>query len=929
MYTVSLQNTSAYDQATGGGKALTLGKLLLAGLPVPQGFVVLTSAYERFVTVNRLHAEIEQLVQSVSPDQPATAEAAASRIATLFEQTMLPVDIEAAVLDAYQRLAALTVAVRSSATAEDLPSASFAGLYETILGLSSAAEMCSALKRCWASLWSTRALIYRARHHIPHQTVQMAVIVQHMVEARASGVLFTCNPITNAQDELIINAAFGLGEAVVSGQVTPDTITLDKHTGQVKRLDVAEKVLMTAPASTTNGVETQVIPAEVRTLPVLSASQLTRLFELGTTVEQLFSTPQDIEWAMADDQVFLLQARPVTTLVRKQTVTVCQEDLPVPGDDHWDRREKPEAHTSDLWTRVNIGENFLDPITPLSATLWPTFFLLGHFPSPEERAPEAPPLPLLGERFYGRLYVNEGALIRGAIEMGMPTGLLDSTWGTSGRGRRSSDDTIHIWRLLSRIPRVVGDARKAAKEQVKKQPAIPKQKQPRRSPEQLFAQIDAWVDEFQRTDLSQLDDRALWDVVPLWIERGKELRRIVFGAGLAGIAFYFLERKVSKWTGKPGQATVLVQALSGVYTAEVGSLLWQMAQMLNGAGLAEVVQKYPSEKALELLRKLPEAQPFRIQFEAFIQRHGYRCPNDAELHNPRWAEQPAQVIEMVKSYLRLGEQANPLTIEQRRMQEREETVKHLTTQIHPFRRPLFRWLLKQAQNKTRQRDNIRSYVAKFLLPMRLILVEFGRRWAERRWLADPDDLFFLTLYEVGDIVRTGQPNVLGSDLITITAARRTAFDYWHTIEAPAALGPGGAPLPDPQPTGVFLQGLPASAGRARGMARLVESMNEAVRLSPGEILVTRGTDPGWTPVFPLVSGLVLETGGLLSHGAIIAREYGVPAVINVPGALSTIKDGQIIEVDRTNGRVYLDPSGADGMPSSASLQTRTQAPELK
>lgn len=925
MYTVSLQNTSAYDQATGGGKALTLGKLLLAGLPVPQGFVVLTSAYERFVAVNRLHAEIEQLVQSVFPDQPATAEAVAPRIATLFAQAALPVDIEAAVLDAYQRLAVRTCAVRSSAPAEDLPDASFAGLYETVLGLRSAAEVCSALKRCWASLWSARALIYRARHHLPHQTVQMAVVVQQMVEARTSGVLFTCNPITNAQDELIINAAWGLGEAVVSGQVTPDTITLDKHIGQVKRLDVAEKVLMTAPGSATNRVETQAIPAEVRALPVLEAAQLTRLFELGTTVEQLFSTPQDIEWAIADGQVFLLQARPVTTLGRKQTVTVCQEDLPVPGDDRWDQREKRVAHASDLWTRVNIGENFLNPVTPLSATLWPTFFILGRFPSPEERAPGAPPLPLLGERFYGRLYVNEGAIIRSAIELGIPTGLLDSTWGTSGRGRRSSDDTIHLWRLLSHIPKMVSDARKAAQEQGKKQPALPKQprqKRSRRNPEQFFAQVDAWVDEFGRTDLSQLDDRALWDVVPLWIERGKGLRPIVLGAALAGLAFYFLERKVSKWLGKPGQTTVLVQALSGVYTAEVGPLLWQMAQMVNGAGLAEIIQKYPAEKVLELLRERPEAQPFLAQFEAFLQRHGYRCPNDAELHNPRWAEQPAQVIEMVKNYLRADASVSPQAVEQRSKLEREEATRRINAQINPLRRPLFRWLLKQTQNKTRQRDNIRSYVAKFLFPMRLVLVEFGRRWAERGWLADPDDLFFLTLYEVGDIVRTGQPNVLGSDLITLAAARRTAFDYWHTIEAPAALGPGGAPLPDPQPTGAFLQGLSASAGRVRGRARLVESMDEAVRLAPGEILVTRGTDPGWTPVFPLVSGLVLETGGQLSHGAIIAREYGVPAVINVPGALSTIKDGQIIEVDGTHGRVYLDPGDPAGVPSSISPQAQ-------
>ena len=465
------------------------------------------------------------------------------------------------------------------------------------------------------------------------------VIVQQMVEASAAGILFTCNPVTGARDEMVLNASWGLGEAIVSGQVNPDTITLEKQNGQVKCLNVAEKMLMTVP--TTGGVAIQEVPANLRQRPVLSSQQIARLFELGTADDQHFSAPQDIEWAIAGEQVFLLQARPVTTRSDRQTVTVRQEELLVPGDDAWEQREKPAVHSYDLWTRTNIGENFLDPITPLSATLWPSFFVLGRLPSKEERAPGAPPLPTLGERFYGRMYVNEGAVIHGALEMGVPTSFLDSTWGSSGRGIRSSDDTIHVFRLLSRVPSMIGGVRKAARELAKQRPETPKrpkQKQPRRSSEQLFAQIDAWVEAFQSLDLSQLDDHALWDYVPLWIEHGKALRPILVAAGLAGITFYFLERRVNKWTGQAGKSTVLVQALSGVYTAEVGSLLWRLARMLSEAGLAGVVQEHPAEEALELLQVRTEARPFLAKFEAFLQRHGYRCPNDAELHNPRWAE---------------------------------------------------------------------------------------------------------------------------------------------------------------------------------------------------------------------------------------------------------------------------------------------------
>jgi rifampicin phosphotransferase len=361
MYAPSLQNIHQYNRKTLGGKALNLGELISAGLPVPPGFLVLTSAYECFVTANNLQAEIERLALSVFPDEPATAETAAQAIAELFEHGVLPAEIEATVLAAYQQLDSPTVAVRSSSTAEDLPGASFAGLHDTFLGLSTAVEVLSAIKRCWASLWSARALIYSARQHISHHTVRMAVIVQRMVEASASGMCFTCNPVTGARDEMVLNASWGLGEAIVSGLVNPDTITLDKQNGQVKCLVVAEKVLMTVP--TTGGVATQAIPANLRQRPVLSSQQIARLFELGTAVEQHFSAPQDIEWDIAGEQVFLLQARPVTTFSSRQTVTVRQEELPVPGDDAWEQREKPEVHSYDLWTRTNIGENFLDPIT--------------------------------------------------------------------------------------------------------------------------------------------------------------------------------------------------------------------------------------------------------------------------------------------------------------------------------------------------------------------------------------------------------------------------------------------------------------------------------------------------------------------------------------------------------------------------------------
>jgi pyruvate,water dikinase len=334
--------------------------------------------------------------------------------------------------------------------------------------------------------------------------------------------------------------------------------------------------------------------------------------------------------------------------------------------------------------------------------------------------------------------------------------------------------------------------------------------------------------------------------------------------------------------------------------------LWRMAQILRALHLDAIVLNHPPSEALSLLQDKPEAQPFLTEFQAFLLRHGYRCPNDAELYHPRWAEAPEQVIELIKSYLFKDESSNPVRTEQSRQQEREKLTDQIAAQLNPIRRWIFHRLLDQAQNKIRLRDNNRSYVTKFLFPVRLLIAELGRRWSAKGWLTSPDDIFFLTLYEIDDLVNSNDLSEAGKDLVTLVSKRKDAFDYWHTIVAPAALGPGGIPLPDTGPTDSFLQGLPASSGRVHGTARIVRSLEEATRLSEGDILVAQSTDPGWTPVFPLVRGLVLEVGGQLSHGAIIAREYGLPAVINVPGAMHFIRDGQTIEVDGSNGRIYLD-----------------------
>ena len=275
---------------------------------------------------------------------------------------------------------------------------------------------------------------------------------------------------------------------------------------------------------------------------------------------------------------------------------------------------------------------------------------------------------------------------------------------------------------------------------------------------------------------------------------------------------------------------------------------------------------------------------------------------------PRWTEAPEQVIESIAGYLRAGDDYNPLAAEAKQRQEREQATAEIERRLDPLRRAYFRWGLRRAQQTILLRDNGQHYVVKLLLPMRMIYATLGARWASRGWLEEADDFFFLVLPEIEGTIFAGEPQKAGLDLRQIVAQRRLAYDYWRTAHFPETLGADGQPSRSAlaiSAAGV-LSGIPASSGQARGQAAVIQSPAEASRVEPGQILVTRATDPGWTPLFSIVSGLVLEVGGQLSHGAIVAREYGLPAVVNVPEATSRIRDGQVVVVDGAAGQVFLE-----------------------
>ncbi len=889
-------NDADVQPAEAGGKGANLAELARGRFPVPAGFIVTTAAYRAFLRANSLEEAIADLARQASGADLAALERLSQRIRQLFEAGEVPDDLAAAVGRACAALGDVPLVVRSSATSEDLPEASSAGQQESYLNVKGHLPVLAAVKRCWSSLWTARAMAYRQRQAINPLDASLAVVVQQMVPAEVAGVSFTINPVTGNKGELLINATWGLGEALVAGQVNPDTVRIDKNSGDIKQIEVADKTIMSV--ATADGTAEAAVPPERRRQPSLTQTEIAEVALMSLAVEQHFGRPQDIEWAMAGGQVFVLQSRPVTgapAAVGAGGQAGVQEAA-APGDDHWPPAVDPEPQAFDLWSQMDVGERWPEPVTPFTWSTWQ--------PILNENMRRSDSISLLREpyvkqiewarRAFGRVYFNEGAINHILTEgYGMPASSAAGAMGGSsqpGLGQNS----LRWGRVLRRLPQIAWMSMKWERDLGRY--------------EAYWQQIEGWVDAFMKRDLIQLDDRALWsESQDTWRSRlmqGMDYHMAVTSSSSNSLGM--LERLAERWFGDPELAQQLMAGLSGVITAEIPQALWQMAEVLRVSGVDGTVRDLPPADGLQALSDRPEAEPFRRMLQGFLSRHGHRSTIEAEWLHPRWVEAPEQVVASIAMYLRAGSQPQPSEVERRQQRQRQELTAQNMAKLDPLRRVYFRWSLKRTQRQVRIRDNGQHYLVRLLLPMRRIYAALGERWVASSWLAEPDDFFFLAASEIEAVLDAGHPVAAGLNLPRIVEQRRRAYRYWLDYPAPDALDWQGQPVQPLAPTGdEVLTGIPASAGQARGVARVILDPSEASTLEPGTILVTRATDPGWTPVFSIISGLVLEIGGQLSHGAIVAREYGLPAVVNVPEATRRIGDGQFIVVDGSRGEVKL------------------------
>lgn len=881
-----------------GGKAANLAELTRAGFLVPPGFLITTDAYRAFVAATQIGDRILALVRSVTADDPVALEQVSEAIRALFMDGHMPEAIANAIVMAYQELshgtARLPVAVRSSATAEDLPGLSFAGQQDTYLNVVGFDAVIDAVKRCWASLWTARAIGYRAHNHILSDEVALAVVVQELIASEVSGVLFTANPLTGRRDEIVIDASFGLGEAIVSGLVEPDHYVVDPQTWQITGRKLGTKALAIVPRA--DGGTERIAGGESH--QALPDEQIVELARVARRVANHFGAPQDIEWAWAGGQLYLLQSRPITSLYPLP-------DLPT-----------KLGETRVYWS-INSVQGVVEPFTPLGRDVLRLgargFLRVLHVQRPIEQAVVS-----AGGRLFAD--ITDATQVLLTILSKADPGAQQTLQRLVDAGRVALKQPFTRSRIRMMLPTflpLIGRALAAAQ-----------------APEYMRARALTDAERFleqvrQRSAAAKtLAERLvaleadLSQVVPGMIAR-------VLPVIVPGMASLFLiQYWLGEWLGlKPEAALQLLRGLPGNVTTEMDLYLWSIVQTIRADADARMALLSGSaENLVTAYRRGALPATAQRAIEQFMHRYGMRGMGEIDFGRPRWRDDPTPIVQTIQNYLQLEDpNLAPNSIFERGAAEAQQHASELIAQIRGTRFGAIRArLIGAAIQRMRLlagvRESPKFYIIQLFGIYHAALLESGHELAARGALAQAEDIFFVPLAQLR---RCANGEAL--DLKAIVAAQRAEYEQdCARRRMPRLLLSSGE---------VFYEGLseagaadlvgdPVSPGVVEGRARVVLDPR-GVRLEPGEILVCPATDPGWTPLFLTAGGLVMEIGGMITHGSVVAREYGIPAVVGVHEATTRIANGQRIRVDGTQGRIVLlepAPTAEELAPSSQEIR---------
>lgn len=897
------------EHALVGGKGANLGLLTRAGFPVPPGFSVTTAAYDSFVEGANLGDKIATMVAQINYGDADQLEAVTAEVRDLIVGAEMPAGLAAAITAAYADLGEPYVAVRSSGTAEDLAEASFAGLHDTYLDIKGADALVDAVKRCWASMWTARATSYRNTKGFDHDVSRIAVVVQTMVGSEVAGVMFTGNPMTAATDEYVINASWGLGEAVVSGIATPDEYVMKAHTLKVKEKTLGTKAVQVVRDPQTGvGTVTEDVPSSDQARFTLTDSQAAELAELGRRVTRFYDgLPQDTEWGFAGGTFYLLQSRPITGVEFSWDSDV-DSWSPFPDDDDY------------TWTRAWADEIWTGAITPLMYSFRARCHQAANTYNQRLWGLNDIAQTRMWKYYKGAAYYN-CAIDRSNITNVMPSQLRAGLLANMPPAWRqdvldSKFSYLAFLRLQARIHGLEGK--------------IHGVKAWLREMDDYTFNRGPIADGLSNEEIARLSDEELKRYTEQAVAyEGKYIQDVWTGFFVhAPIILCLLGYVVAVWYDgdNPLAFTDLITgAPKRTITQEENNELWHLSKVIRESkALRKIFDKHEDGEFFAQLENSDEGKAVAERYRKFLAQNAHRGHADRDIYYPRRSEDPGLDYRAIKAFLSTDASMDPEDKEAEVNRRREVVTEEVVANIR--RKPLgalkaefFKLLLDYTHTFLMARDNERHFVDRTTFTIKRCFLEMNKRIAERDDIFTSDrDFYFLTKEELYDVL-DGRANCkLTRAKIQGRMLNFDRFDrkeqilpmYLHRNK-PADLDR----VEDVDDSDGVLRGVGTSRGTVTGTARVVKELKHIGVVQDGDILVTNSTDPGWTPVFLVIKGIVLETGGMLAHGSCLAREYGFPAV-QVASAMSRIPDGATININGDTGEVTIleEPGDSDEEP---------------
>jgi pyruvate,water dikinase len=846
-----------------GGKGANLGELTrIEGIHVPDGFCISTEAFNRVVGETPSIDELLDRLSLLKVEDRQEIGVLSGKIRGVIEETAIPQDIWEEILSRVDEKTAY--AVRSSATAEDLPTASFAGQQDTYLNIIGHGGVLKHISRCWASLFTERAVVYRIQNGFDHRKVRLAVVVQKMVFPQAAGILFTADPITGNRKVVSIDAGFGLGEAMVSGLVNADNYRVSN--GQVIDKKISNKKLAIY-AEKSGGTKEQEIEPERQNMQALKEEQILQLEHIGRKIEEHFGSPQDIEWCLVDDTFYIVQSRPITTL------------YPIPEEDDG------ENH---VYVSVGHQQMMTDVMKPLGISLW--------------QLTAARPMSTAG----GRLFVDITQM------MASPDGreILLNVLGKSDPLIRGALTTILDRRdFIPSLPHESHEQRSGKSNKDKSAADF-----------QTLKEYDPTVvsDLIKRSETSieelkqNIKTKSGPDLFDFILEDRGQLRKGLsdpqgFGVIMTAMnAAAWINEKMEEWLGEKNAADTLSQSVPNNITSEMGLALLDVADVIRPyPEVIQYLQNVKNEGFLDDLVKLEGGRKTRDAIRGFLDKYGMRCAGEIDITKTRWSEKPGTLVPIILSNVKNFE---PNAGKRRFVQGRKEALKKECELLDRLK------MLPDGEQKAEETKrmidlvrNLAGYreypkytvVSRYYIYKQALLKE-AEQLAKSGVINEREDIYYLTFEELREVVRTDKA------YYRVINKRKDEYKLYEKLTPPRVITSDGEIVVgryerENLPAGAIV-GLAVSSGVIEGRARVILNMEDA-DLEDGDILVTAFTDPSWTPLFVSIKGLVTEVGGLMTHGAVIAREYGLPAVVGVENATELIKDGQQIRVNGTEGYI--------------------------